>query len=611
MEATQRVVVQENLTIDLLTAKSGEPTVRINGTYTHSSYSPEKEATSWAKAQVAAKEDDALEESLWVLLGCGLGYHIRALLDQGVARVIAFEPDERLASLRKKVAPELDTLEKVTITGSRDELRDLFRSRFPSASGTRICIIPAYEKIYQDLLDDVREQLSGFVQEFRVSRFTYISASKSWLMLTIGNIPVMIRQPAVGVVAGRAKGWPAVVVSAGPSLDKNIDQLAAVQDQFVILCPSQTLKAAHKAGIRPDMVMVADSHNLCYHFEGLPDGAFDNLVIAAKCHYDVARIRAKRNLFYYLPPNPMAEEFYRLRQDGMRADLPTGASVANIAMQLGVIMDADPIIMIGQDLAFSGNRMYASGAADGGGRLDYLAGQDQVSLKGFETKRQIADDTNRDKVLRNLTAYREVQWVRGQTGELLPTSVDMRSMLAKFERDAAEINTERRLINATEGGAFIRGMEHMTFAQVVEKFGGKSVCMESRIDQAARINPEKVKRVLKGLSKMQQSLFDLEKAAKRCLRLSARVLKSNQDDISLLQSLSGAEKKLYRLLADHQSINSMVQEDLVRFRSMGDPKEDDLVKNTQRARVLYQAVEAACAELRQALREACQKGAKE
>ncbi len=594
--------------VEFLDAKNGQKTLRIGGRFMHSAYDPKAEADRWAKLQVEGKENP--EKSMWVVLGCGLGYQIQALVDNGVRNIIVFEPEPLLTKYREQtfIRDRLDEQVQVLVTSDRSELREAFRARFPAAQGTRISIIPSYEKVFGDLLHDIRDELTGFVQEFRVSRYTYISAARSWLMLTVQNLPAMVRLQSVGVLKSKARGWPAVIVSAGPSLDKNIHQLAKVQDQFLILCPSQTLKAAKAAGIKPDLVLVADSHNLSYHFDGCGPGDFSNLLIAAKCHPAVSKVPSGRTMFYYLPPNPLAEQIYDWRGDGAGAALPTGASVSNIAMQLAISMEADPVILIGQDLAFSGDKMYASGAADGGGRLDF-SDDGTVSMKKFKTKRAIADEHNKQQVMHNLTSYREIHWVRGQDGTRLMTSVDMRSMLAKFERDAAEItSTGRRLINATEGGAFIRGMEHMTFTQAVEQAGASAVVdLESRL-AADVVGADQIERVERELRKKRQVLRQLHTSAKHCLDIAKRCIRASRPDVTGLNKLARMEKKLNKLLAKAPSINAMVQDALVKYRTMGDPRDDDLGTNLKRANVLYTAVMDASEELNLALADMLEKG---
>jgi hypothetical protein len=60
------------------------------------------------------------------------------------------------------------------------------------------------------------------------------------------------------------KGKPAVIISAGPSLNKNIDLVEKNRDKFVVFCVSTALKAAVKHNIIPDFV--------CF-IEYLPDSS--------------------------------------------------------------------------------------------------------------------------------------------------------------------------------------------------------------------------------------------------------------------------------------------------------------------------------------------------
>jgi hypothetical protein len=592
--------------VELVPARNGLPSLRIGGVFVHSAFDPAAEAASWARRLMADRE--ARPGTLWVVLGCGLGYHARALCEHGAAKVVVFEPDSQVAPLRQGVAADLEDSGQVIVTSTRAGLRDAFGAHFPGADGTRIVIPPVFERLYPEAVAGAREQLDNIVQEFRVSRYTYIHQAGSWMTLTAENLPEMFACASVAALRGQADGWPAVVISAGPSLDKNIDQLAEVADRVLTLCPSQCLKAARAVGIKPDLVLVADSHNLAYHFAGCDPSDYRALVVAAKCHAEVAGLPAASKFFYYLPPNPLAEQFYRLRLEP-GAELPTGASVSNIAVHLADAMGANPIILIGQDLAFAGDRMYASGAADAEGRLVFGEDGKSVSFVDFANKRTIADDHNRLEVERLLNAHREVYWVRGQDGQALATTVDMKSMLSRFERDAAELGPRRRLINATEGGALINGMEHLTFAQAVADLPRPPTDLRGGLAELA-LTTGGWSRVRAGLGGMRRELRTLERVAEGCSGWARKAAKRGTKDQALVR-LTASEKKLHRLLARLPAINAMVQRALVQYRTMGEARDDDLIRNLDRSQVLYRAVSEAAGTLGRLLDRAIQKGAEQ
>ena len=60
---------------------------------------------------------------------------------------------------------------------------------------------------------------------------------------------------------------PAIVVSAGPSLDKNINELKKAKDKAFMIVVDTALKAVLRAGIVPDLTITIDPHKPLILFE--------------------------------------------------------------------------------------------------------------------------------------------------------------------------------------------------------------------------------------------------------------------------------------------------------------------------------------------------------
>ncbi|MCD6288776.1 MAG: glycosyltransferase, partial [Candidatus Hydrogenedentes bacterium] len=73
-------------------SRSGDLTLRVDGRYVHSSYDPVKEA-SRRVANCGVRGDRPV-----IVLGLGLGWHLRALLGMTTGRVVVIEADEEVAA---------------------------------------------------------------------------------------------------------------------------------------------------------------------------------------------------------------------------------------------------------------------------------------------------------------------------------------------------------------------------------------------------------------------------------------------------------------------------------------------------------------------------------
>src|SRR5678815_5014784 len=97
------------------------------------------------------------------------------------------------------------------------------------------------------------------------------------------NIGWYIATPSASRLENRHKGEPAVIVSAGPSLRKNIDLLQRLQDKAVLVAVQTTLQPLLEKGIRPHFVTSLDYHDICTRFfENLPAGLETELVAEPK-----------------------------------------------------------------------------------------------------------------------------------------------------------------------------------------------------------------------------------------------------------------------------------------------------------------------------------------
>lgn len=123
------------------------------------------------------------------------------------------------------------------------------------------------------------------------------------------------------------------------------------------------------------------------------------------------------------------------------AVLNTGKSVTNMAFKIAEYMGCDPIVLVGQDLAY---------ASDG---QSHVSGADHAR-DGLATSPLTMQKT---KVL-------------GNNGEMLDSLDTWIGMLKRFEFDIDKAKGSYKVINATEGGARIKGTEVMTLQEVIDKY---------------------------------------------------------------------------------------------------------------------------------------------
>ncbi|MBI1387756.1 MAG: DUF115 domain-containing protein [bacterium] len=349
---------------------------------------PAAELTEWAESlKLQQNKVHAV-----LLLGMGLGFHPQAVLERlpqnGAMALI--EPDallfltafvhidlSRLLSDPRVHLYVGQTLEKtVECIGS-----EMHWSRF---------IVLPHQAVATPLLRQSRPDYpTRFAQLWRdtlqreiMYRNSRIEHGLESARNTIGNIEAILRRPGVNQLFERFAGQPAALVSPGPSLEGNLDALRAASDRLLIACVNTAYPILRRAGIEPDAVFTMDHHERNVKSFDEPAPAEKTMLIADPRispriikHFDpnVFLSAWRTNLETIGSPAPIGEiptpersgnEIYGWLQGlaGEKGDVHGPGSVAVAGFHILARMGCQPIVLVGQDLAFTQDKAYASGA---------------------------------------------------------------------------------------------------------------------------------------------------------------------------------------------------------------------------------------------------------
>ena len=201
------------------------------------------------------------------------------------------------------------------------------------------------------------EELASFI---RTGMNTLVLNSAKTMRNVAGNIGWYAASPSAERLKDRYKSCPAVIVSAGPSLRKNKHLLKGISDKAVLIAVQTTLQPLLEMGVEPHFVTSLDYHDICARFfEKLPPNLKTELVAEPKA----------TDLVFQLNPGPLtvlgnefAESLLR-EMNPRKTILPAGATVAHLAYYLAEHLGCDPIVFVGQDLAFSDGLCYVPGTS--------------------------------------------------------------------------------------------------------------------------------------------------------------------------------------------------------------------------------------------------------
>ncbi|EHM1205901.1 motility associated factor glycosyltransferase family protein, partial [Campylobacter coli] len=249
------------------------------------------------------------------------------------------------------------------------------------------------------------------------------------------NIPSMLESiPFQRILSQRKNKFDnAIVVSAGPSLTKQLSLLKAYQDKAVIFCADGALSMLEKKGIVPDYVTNLDFTDLAMKFFQNKENKTSLNVLSCATHLSLVHFLDNKSVV--LRDDPLYQRF-NLNDFGY---IDTGTHVSHFSYTLALALGFKNIIMIGQDLAFDE--------------------EGNSHSKGFSYGEQF----NGEKTVPTLKA----QAYAGK-GEVL-THITWNDYRIKLEYLFACNDQKAKFYNATEGGARINFTEELSFKECCEK----------------------------------------------------------------------------------------------------------------------------------------------
>jgi hypothetical protein len=322
-------------------------------------------------------------------------------------------------------------------------------------------------------LGDVTELASAVrdaLADLRIHRNTVHAFSRTWIEQGTRNLAAIARAPSVAAVGERCAGVPMIIVAPGPSLAKNIEQLRALDGRAIVCAFSHSLKPVVAAGVVPDLVLTVDPQDVRYHFAGC-DLSRTCVVNAATAHPALFDLPARR--FMTLSANCAIDDWI-FEATGEDASVPGGGSVATTAFSLALRWRCDPIIFLGLDLSFPGGEYYVATSSDGGARAR-IDERGMMRVEGWSAGFRAMKAGGGPEA----AAERTVE-LPGWHGGTVPSSF-MFSLFHRWFVERMRDVTGPRVINCTEGGAYIEGMDHRPLAGVLAE-------LETRHDIAAMLD---------------------------------------------------------------------------------------------------------------------------
>lgn len=319
-------------------------------------------------------------------------------------------------------------------------------------------------------------------------------------------------------LAGKFEGIPAIICGAGPSLKKAAPHLKKLENKALIFAGGSTLSALSHLKIKPHFGMAVDPNPREYdcvkgcRFTDIP------FLYAGRLLPKVFKV-FKGPLGYIRSGTGGACEAYFEKELGIEdafigPELGREAlSVTTLAVAMATALGCNPIILVGLDMAYSNEKLYAEGVLAKGSF-------DKTAMRSSERLLKRKDRNGR-------SIYTAVKWVMES---------DTLSLFAKN-------HPKHLFLNATEDGLGFRKIPYIPLQAALEEHCHQTYPLRQKIQKAIAASRLDITpaQVLSQFSLLRSSL-------KRCLKLVKALLSDLESPTTIVLEMDLKEELAFEPL---------------------------------------------------------------
>jgi hypothetical protein len=486
--------------------------------YIHSRFNPEAEAEKLI--QKSKTDADHI-----VVLGLGAGYHLEKLMQAKPpnARVLLVEPDLEIVKHSLKTMNWRGILNRpdffYCFGADLNTLAAVVQSFLDVAAFDQLGVIElaAEVRFHAAFFTAARKTIDNEIKTLLYDFKTRLAEEAVVPRNILKNIGGLLHTRRIKHLENKFAGKPGFIVSAGPSLDKNILHLKKVNNRAAILCVDTALKPLLKKGIQPHFTVTADpSYKNYLHLQGTEKTLKYFLVAETGISS-----RVYDDFHEHIFSVSLGKPIFRMIEEniGQIGEIEAWGSVISLALNTAIFLGLDPIVFLGQDFAFTDMRNHCR----------HTSWED----KWIEYTRDLGLMQRKEK--QSITGVAKVMETPDIHGNKTLTSE--RLMLYKnYLAKTLTTFTGKRFINATEGG-IMSEIESKSLQQVMKEFvyNNETIDFDALFNLPVIYNVQNKKRLLtffkakssffkKYKKKLEDKIPQLENAGQLPLYSAARLV---------------------------------------------------------------------------------------
>jgi hypothetical protein len=610
----------ENIKLELIKAASGDINLVYNNILVHDNTDPQKEAIN-----VFNKLQDNSEHSITVIIGLGLGYLFKRIYMDSKSKIIVLEPSiDILKSTLEIVDFSAELADKrVYFTNSKQELIKYLDEVYLHKDKINISGLASCQVLYPELTANLIEELPKIQAHLHSNYGCLFEKSFSWAMEGMKNLPTLAQSTNIDALKGKFKNKPALIVSSGPSLDDSLPSIAKYKDKAVIFATGNSYKAMANYNIKPDFLGFIEVHDNISQVQDMDISDINLIFQAIASNVNVSMLEGKRKFVFY-SDNDLFSRWMADKAGFEIKDYENKGTVSYCLLNTAFILGCNPIILAGQDLAYTDGKCYSAGSSYGA--LVYIkdesTGKYRVEVSNMKDFIKYYGGCHDPELVDQIISSRlalindNLTYVQGQNGEMLPSESSYASFIKFFEEFAYDqSHTNLELLNASTGGAQINGYINKSIDDALKNLSSLNETVEKTITDALKSYKEPVKtnlnNIITDIKSMIKTIDEFMPIANDGFTKSGQLiseLRKPQPNINRISKLSNTLMNYYvkskeELFIPYQILTNCVFRDLIELSLIFEDENningiEDILKIAQSSQIFYQEFLFKIAEFR-------------
>lgn len=484
--------------------------------------------------------------SIHLIYGLGLGYLFQYASLKSQGTVILYEPDLNILWFAFTLVDFSNDILKqnVFITSTFEETSDAIYKKSGMQNSPVLLSLSSQREFdtvgFDSLVKTLKDTVGAFSMDLKYTKQKFYPSLK----MLIQNIPNLLNEIPLAHFKDSFKGKTAIVVSAGPTLDRNIETLKKYRDKFVLFTVGTAVKTLYKNKIKPDFLCIIETYNSSKQIEGL-DLSDVNFITEPYSNPALRKFKFK-NTYSHISANTPTNHFWSEICNENIEEYWSKGTVSYTALNCARLLGCSKIILVGQDLAYIEGQCYSKDSAykDLSCEFNKETNRWEITAKDFEAfanalspaanpEARLKTAQNR---LKNLNS--SLYYVKGINGDMIPTE----SVYAAFVKPLQEYTehfNDRRYINTSLVGAQLNGFENMPLEEALkdsEEVGNIELRTNFQYNKISVI--ENLKQKLTELRTAQSFIEEGKRISKSISNDLKRYRNTNADILKLLKKLS-------------------------------------------------------------------------